>query len=158
MDWPVDLQKTPSRFFTFSNPSTERRVLVVQLQYGQEGLLRDVHGSNLSHALLSFFLLFQQLALPADVSPIAFSSNVLAHGRYGFPGHDLLSDSRLYGNHELLPRQQLLKLSTELSPKILHSAAVDQRAESIYFLSVQQDIHFDDIADPIINGLIIKGG
>src|ERR1019366_95102 len=48
------------------------------LQYRQEGLLRNLDLSHLLHALLALFLLFEQLALARDVAAIALGQHVLA--------------------------------------------------------------------------------
>src|ERR1700733_15464494 len=48
------------------------------LQYGQEGFLRNLHRADLLHALLAFLLLLQQLALARDVATVALGGDVLA--------------------------------------------------------------------------------
>src|SRR5438132_1303304 len=51
---------------------------LVNLQDRQERLLWDLDRSHLLHALLSFFLLLEQLALARHVAPIALGGDVLA--------------------------------------------------------------------------------
>src|SRR5204863_6821864 len=47
-------------------------------QHGQEGLLRNFDFPDALHALFAFFLLFQQLPLPADVAAVALGEHVFA--------------------------------------------------------------------------------
>src|SRR5881398_2404151 len=54
---------------------------LVNLQDRQERLLWDLDRSHLLHALLSFFLLLEQLALARHVAPIALGGDVLRNGR-----------------------------------------------------------------------------
>src|SRR5687767_3341412 len=49
----------------------------VDLQDGQEGLLRYLHRTDLLHPLLSFLLLLEKLALAADVTAVALREHVL---------------------------------------------------------------------------------
>ncbi len=44
-------------------------LILSDVENGEEGLLRHVHTAEGLHALLAFFLLVQQLLLPADTSP-----------------------------------------------------------------------------------------
>src|SRR5690242_6799223 len=81
-----------------------RGLLLADLEHGQEGLLRNVHLADPLHALLAFFLLFQQLALAADIASIALGDDVLADGGDGLSRDDLASDGRLNGDLEHLPR------------------------------------------------------
>ena len=48
------------------------------LQHRQERFLRNVDFADALHPLLAFLLLFEQLALAADVSAVALGNNVLA--------------------------------------------------------------------------------
>jgi hypothetical protein len=47
------------------------RVISVDLQHGEEGLLRDLDVPDHLHALLAFLLLLEQLALAGDVAAVA---------------------------------------------------------------------------------------
>src|SRR5690348_11098205 len=51
--------------------------LSIDLEDCQKCLLRNLHGSNLLHALLTFLLLLQQLALSRDVAAVALREHVL---------------------------------------------------------------------------------
>src|ERR1700729_4550271 len=67
------------------------------LQYSQEGFLRDLHGADLLHALLARFLLFQQFALAAQVTAITLGEHVLAQRLDGGAGNDRAADGSLHG-------------------------------------------------------------
>ena len=54
-----------------------RVFLRVHLQCGEEGRLRDFYFAELTHALFAFLLLFQQLALAADVATVTFCRHIL---------------------------------------------------------------------------------
>ena len=53
------------------------------LQHGKEGRLWQLHVTHHLHALLSFLLLFQKLALAGDVAAVALGQHVLTQGLYG---------------------------------------------------------------------------
>ena len=63
---------------TATFPGGRASRVLADLEYGQKGLLRDVHFADALHALFSFFLLFQELALARDVSAITLGRHVLS--------------------------------------------------------------------------------
>src|SRR5687767_3491453 len=67
------ISRNRAKFMTAARNST-----VTSLQHRQEGFLRDFDGADLLHALFSFFLLFEQLALARDVAAVALRQHVLA--------------------------------------------------------------------------------
>src|SRR5882762_3014097 len=135
-----------------------RGALFIQFQDSQESFLRYFYITDLAHTLLPFLLFFQQLTLTADVTAITFGRNILTQGADGFTCDDLGADGCLDGDLELLTWQQLFQLFAELSAEVRAPGAVDQGAERIHFIPVQKNIHFYDIAIPLPNGMIIKGG
>src|SRR5690606_40081579 len=60
-----------------------------------EGVLRDLDGPDVLHALLALLLLLEQLALAADVTAVALGEHVLAHGADGLAGDDARTDRGL---------------------------------------------------------------
>src|SRR5690625_1052695 len=58
-------------------------VLLVGSQNSQESFLRNFYLSHLLHAALAGFLLFEQLALAADIAAIALGGDILAKGLDG---------------------------------------------------------------------------
>ena len=70
-------------------------LLVVNLQNGKEGFLRNFHAAHLLHALLAGFLLFEQFLLTRDIATVALRQHVLAQGLHVFSGDDIGSNSCL---------------------------------------------------------------
>ena len=70
--------------------------------------------SDLLHALLSFLLLLEELALAGDVTAITFGKDVLPQLSYRFTGDDLATDSGLYRDLEHLLRDNLLEFLGKL--------------------------------------------
>ena len=62
------------------------RSILVHLEGGDEGFLRDVDPAELAHLLLAFLLLVQKLAFAGDVAAIAFGGDVLAQRARWFRG------------------------------------------------------------------------
>jgi len=60
-------------------------LLLVNIENGEEGLLRHLHPADLLHALLALLLLLEELALAADVAAVTFCQHVLAHCRDSLP-------------------------------------------------------------------------
>src|SRR6516164_6269198 len=79
-------------------------------QNRQKSFLGNIDAPDALHAPLPFLLLFQQLALAADVASVALGDYVLSHGGHGFPGNDFGTDSRLDRNFKHLPWNQLAHL------------------------------------------------
>src|SRR3989475_3345477 len=72
---------------------------LVNLQDRQERLLWDLDRSHLLHALLSFFLLLEQLALARHVAPIALGGDVLAQRADRLAGDQDRKSTRLNSSH-----------------------------------------------------------
>src|SRR4029079_5106771 len=83
---------------------------VVHAKDGQEGLLRDLDGTDPLHPLLAFLLLLEELPLPGDVAAVALGQHVLAHRPDRLAADDMRADCRLDRHFEHLPRDQLLEL------------------------------------------------
>ena len=69
----------------------------IQLQHAHKCLLRHGNGAKLTHTLLAFLLLLQQLLLPGNITPIALGKYVLPQCLDGFSGDDLATDGSLDG-------------------------------------------------------------
>src|SRR3982751_2105792 len=87
--------------------------LLVDLQDGEEGFLRDFDAADALHAALALFLLFEELALARDVAAVALGDDVLADGLDGLARDDLVADGGLYGDFEELARDELAHLLGE---------------------------------------------
>src|SRR5579875_3945717 len=66
--------------------------LLLQPERLDEGLLRDLHPTDVLHPLLALFLLLEELALAGDVAAVALGQHVLALGLDRLPGDDPPAD------------------------------------------------------------------
>src|SRR6267142_2068275 len=80
---------------------------LVQVENGEEGLLRHLDAADVLHALLALLLLLEQLPLAGDVTSIALREHVLAARRDRLPRDDPRADRRLDRDVEHLPRDLL---------------------------------------------------
>ena len=68
-----------------SAPNSDFRALLFiasaasNLQHGEERFLRNVHAADALHALLAFFLFFEEFAFARDVSAVALGDHVFAN-------------------------------------------------------------------------------
>src|SRR6185437_5485448 len=85
------------------------RSAVAHLERRQEGGLRDLDLAELAHALASFLLFLEKLALARDVAAVALGENVLAIGLDRLARDDPAADRRLDGDLEELARDEILQ-------------------------------------------------
>src|SRR4029453_16640673 len=79
----------------------------VEVEHGEEGLLRHLDAADLLHPLLALLLLLEQLALARDVSAVALGEKLLA-ARFDRPARDdSRADGRLDRDVDHLPRYLL---------------------------------------------------
>src|SRR5271156_3175090 len=79
----------------------------------QESLLGNVHAAYALHALLAFFLFFEEFAFAGDVAAVAFGNYVFADGANGFAGDDAAADGGLYSDFEHLARDEFAQAGDE---------------------------------------------
>ena len=115
----------------------------IQFQHGQESLLRHFDRTNLLHALLSFFLFFEQFAFTAYVTSITLGRHIFTHGFYRFPGYNLGSDGGLYGNVELLTGYQFFEFLAHAATEAHGIVGMGQGRQGIDRFSVEEYIEFD---------------
>src|ERR1700744_4177177 len=96
--------------------AANRRSILIHLQRGDEGFLRDVDLAELAHLLLALFLLVEELALAGDVAAVAFGGDVFPERRDGLAGDDLAADGRLDRDLEEMARDQLFQLLAHHPP------------------------------------------
>src|ERR1700688_2898712 len=77
------------------------------LQHREKCFLRDVHAADALHALLAFFLLFEELALARNVAAVALGQHVLADGADRLARDDTAADSGLQRDFKHLARDEL---------------------------------------------------
>ena len=112
----------------------------IPVQYGQERFLRNFYRTDLLHSFLSLFLFFQQFTLTGDIASITFRRHVFTDSLDRLTSDDLCAYRRLDSDIELLARDQLFQFlahTTSESNAIIH---VRQCRQSVYRLTVQQDI------------------
>src|SRR5688500_15936765 len=130
----------------------------VDLQDGQEGLLRYLHRTHLLHPLLSFLLLLEKLSLAADVAAIALREHVLAERLHRRARDHLLPDRRLDDDLEELARNQLLQLVGDLPPPVVRLVLVDDHGKGIDRVAVDQHVEPDEVARAIFEHLVVEAG
>src|SRR5437763_12296716 len=129
---------------------------LVSLQDRQERLLWDLDRSHLLHALLSFFLLLEQLALARHVAPIALGGDVLAQRADRLAGDHFGPDRGLDHDLEQLARDQLLQLLGDLlAPLVRFVAMVDDR-ERVHRLAVEQHVELDEVGRAVLEELVVE--
>src|SRR5215467_7290868 len=84
--------------------------LFSDLEQGEESLLWNFYPANLLHPSLTFFLLFEQLALTGNIPAVAFRGYVLAQSLDAFAGNNLGTNPRLNRHLKHLARYQLAHL------------------------------------------------
>src|SRR5258708_39822667 len=77
---------------------------VVEVEDGEDRLLRPLDGAALLHAFASLLLLLEQLALARDVAAVALREHVLAASLHRFACDDARADRRLNRDVEELSR------------------------------------------------------
>ena len=148
--WPRDMMWVNIAFFAC--------IVSIELQDGEESLLGHFHVTYLLHALLSFLLLFEQLALTAHVAAIALGCNVLAHLLHRLAGHNLGTDSCLNGNVELLAGNEFLKFLTHLATQSHGIAFMGKRGEGIDRLSIEQNVEFGQLGRAEAVDMVVERG
>src|SRR6185437_1646695 len=123
-------------------------LLFADLQHGEERLLRNVHLADPLHALLALFLLFEQLALAADVATVALGDDVLADGGDGLAGDDLRADGRLNSHLEHLPRNQFTHLRDQGLAAVVSEVAMNDDRECIHRITADENVHLHHGRDP----------
>src|SRR5438309_2617673 len=130
--------------------------VISHAQRRDEGFLRYGHISILSHPLLALLLLLEELAFAGGVAAVAFGGDVLAHGADRLAGDDLAADRRLDRDLEQVARDQLLQALAHAAAPRLGGAAVDDHAQGVDRLLVDEDAHLDEVALAIADLLIIE--
>src|SRR5687768_4109794 len=130
----------------------------IHLQHGEERFLGDLHGADLLHALLSFLLLLEELPLSRDVTPVAFREHVLAKRLHRRTRDHLVADGRLDRHLEQLPRNELSQLVGDLPAVFVRLVAVDDHAERVYRVAVDQHVEPYEIALAIPEHLVVERG
>src|SRR5690606_2729097 len=84
--------------------------------------------------------------------------HVLAQGGDGFPGDDLAADRGLDRDLEEVPGDEVLQALAKLPAARFRRAAVDDHAERVDRLAIDQDVHLDEVAGAVADLVIVKRG
>ena len=120
----------------------------VELEYGEECLLRYLYVSNLLHSLLTLLLFLKQFALSADVSSVAFCGNVLAYALDGLACHNLRTYGSLYGNVELLSRYEVFQFLAHPSAECDGIVLMSECRQGVYCLAIEQYVELGEFRWP----------
>ena len=129
---------------------------LIELQNGQERLLGHFDRSDLLHALLSFFLFFEQFALARDIAAVALCRHVLADSLDGLASDDLGSDSRLHGDVELLAWYQFLQFLAHTAAECHGIVDVRECRQRIYAFAVEEYVEFDELALAEVVDMVVE--
>src|SRR5215208_2586937 len=91
----------------------------VDLEHGEEGLLRQLDRADCLHAALSFLLLLEELLLARDVAAVALGGDVLADRLDRGARDDPAADRRLDRDVEHLPRHDVLHAIAQLDAAVI---------------------------------------
>src|SRR2546422_242561 len=129
---------------------------LVNLEHREERFLRDLHGAHLLHPLLSFLLLFEQLALARDVAAVALGGHVLAQRPDRLARDHLGPDRCLDHDLEQLSRNQVLELLGDLAAPLVRLITMDDNAERVHCLAVEQHVELDELAGPLSQEFVVE--
>src|SRR5690606_33975865 len=117
---------------------------LVDLQHGQEGLLRDFDGSELLHPPLAGLLLLEQFPLASDVAAGELCRHVLPIRLDRAARDDVAADRGLLGHFELHPRKHFLQCLDHLAAFALDPVTVRDQRHRVDLLLVDQDVELDE--------------
>ena len=132
--------------------------ILVELEHGEEGLLRHLHVADLLHALLTLLLLLEKLALTRYVATVALGRHVLAHLLHRLAGDNLATDGGLDGNVELLAGDEFLELLTHAAAEVIGVVDVSQGREGIHGFAIEQDVELHEARGTVPCGVVVKRG
>jgi len=99
-------------------------------------------------------LLFEEFALSGDVAAVAFCGDVFAHGRDGFAGDDVSSDSGLDGDDEHLGGDDFFELGGEFAAAVDGFVTVDDGGEGFDGIAGDEHVHFDHLGGAVAGVLV----
>src|SRR6185437_15406528 len=130
----------------------------LHLQHRQERFLRDLDRPDLLHALLSFLLLFEELALARHVAAVAFGEHVLAERFDGSSRDYFGADSGLDDDLEQLARDELFELVGHLASPLVRFVTVDDDRERVDGVAVDEHVELDEVAGAVFEHLVVEAG
>ena len=133
-------------------------VVAVQLEHGGKGLAGEGDAAELTHLLLAFLLLFQQLFLTGDVAAVALGQNVFAHGLDGLAGNDLAADGSLHRDLEQVAGDVIPQLFADAAAFGVGVLPEHDHGQGVHGVAVQQEVQLDQIALAVLLELVVVAG
>src|SRR5207244_38980 len=128
------------------------------LERGDEGLLRDLHLTELAHLVLALLLLLEKLALSRDVAAVALGDHVLPQRADRLARDDAPADRRLHRNDEHVLWNEILQLLAHDAAAGIRTRAMYDHRQRIDRLRIDEDLHLHEIARLVTEDLVIEGG
>src|ERR687898_2441956 len=147
----------PSHIPGSATPAWTSTVLrLIQLQHGEERLLRHFDAPDLLHPLLAFLLLLEELPLARHVAPVALGDHVLPHRLHRLAGDYLRPDRGLDSHLELLARDLLAEALSEYAAGRIGLVAVHDHRERVDLVTCEQDVQLHEVALAHADQLVVE--
>ena len=117
---------------------------LVEFQDSEEGFLRHLHVADFLHLLLTALLFFEEFALTAHVTSIAFCGNVFAQLLHRFAGNDFCTDGGLNRDVKLLTGEKFFEFFAHATSKIDRVVNVGQCGKRIDRFAVEENVEFHE--------------
>src|SRR6266566_2918143 len=115
------------------------------LEDGEKRFLRNVHLADTLHALLAFFLFFEQLAFAGDVAAVALGENVFTDRRNRFARNHTAADGGLNRHFKQLPRNQFSQAGHEFAAALIGMFVVANQRKRIHRFASDQHVQLDQV-------------
>src|SRR6266852_6172843 len=123
---------------------------------GEEGFLRDVDLADALHALLAFFLFFEEFAFTADVAAVALGQNVFANGRDRLARDHATANCRLNRHLEHLPRNQFAQAGHQVAAALVRLLAMANHGQRVHRFAAHQNVELDQVGFDVTREVIIE--
>src|SRR5512145_359926 len=133
-----------------------RLLIRIRLENRQKRALWNAYGTDHLHALLAGFLLFQELSFAGNVAAVAFGRDIFTEGADGAAGDDFSADGALNGDFIHLAGNFVLETVTGDERSGAGALAVNDLRKRVDLFAVDQNIHQNQIAFPVIDNIVIK--
>src|SRR5438105_850458 len=131
---------------------------LLNLQHREKRLLGDLDRADLLHALFPFALLLEQLAFAGDVAAVTLGRHVLAQRPDRLARDHFRPDRRLDHDLEQLARNQVLELFGDLAAPLIRLVLVNDDAEGVHSVAVEQHVQLHQLAGTVCQELVIERG
>ena len=105
---------------------------------------------------LSFFLFLEQLAFARNVSAVAFSDHIFAHGGYRFARNHATADGGLNRHLEHLPRDEFSEARYKIAAAFVGEFAMAHQHQSIHRLAGNQHVQLHQVAFLVSRKVVVE--